>query len=268
MGVSLVSLGTDILQNVFIYLTVGQMARSCSTINTFNLVCKRESLWKSKLWNDYTLDCKVKNTWREEIKTVYLDSEKFWNGLNESIDSEKFWNGLNESIDFDIVFVRSLREKEEFYVAEMIFKLFYVESIRYMKSSNGIVNTSRSLDIESYKTFNMLVTNILYQDNTPNFTSRKKLSSTLKLLSVRKILKEGKLSLRWILDLNPIKEVKICSNIDLTPGEYSAKWTTLNTNLHSSLVILSSLYGKNRRLFVNDTTEDQKMIVTILRYYG
>ncbi len=258
-----VAVSSDVLQNVLSYLRVGQIALLSSVSISFNLVCKRELLWKCKVMKDYNLDYKFEDSWRKEAKILYLDSEKFWSGLKESISRDDMSDD-----DLGIIFVRAVREKEEFYVAELIFKLLYANSVHYVKTLRDGTNF--------YKMFSRIIGNIFDIDqqrpsyvlsNPPDCTSRWKLSEVLKIPSVRKILKECKLSLRWILDLNEIKEIKLCPNMDMTPQEIKHEWIRLNLPLYSSTTFLARLYNRYRDQFMNDTTVDQKNIVLRLNLW-
>ncbi len=74
-----------IIQKIFSNLNIGQISLLCQTSLSFNSVCKEESLWKDKLWNDYGVEIKSERTWREEAKVTFLQREKwkkttlFWN---------------------------------------------------------------------------------------------------------------------------------------------------------------------------------------------
>ncbi len=60
--------GSDVIQKIFTNLTVGEISKLCRTNHSFNTICKKEILWKNKIWNDYGMDEKNRKTWKETAK--------------------------------------------------------------------------------------------------------------------------------------------------------------------------------------------------------
>ncbi len=260
----------DVLQHILSYLTVGQISLSCPISSTFNIVCRRESLWKNKCWTDYKVSKKIRldATWRETSKEIFEESESFWLSVEQGISYHMTlgvtysrtsqlvvdvgYDKVDDCINgFEIDLAnRALREREEFYVAELIFRSFYHTS-RYLDSIYediyyinfiGLFRRIAELSVKDMRIF----------------SSRGKLSPLVNLSS------DMKISLKWILSLNHISEVKSIDDPSMTNFGRCETARLANEKLHTSLVSLASLYVKHRDLFLNDTTNDQKNIVSML----
>nr|QBK94007.1 MAG: F-box family protein [Pithovirus LCPAC406] len=223
-------------------------------------------MWRDKLLNDYGFKGKSRNTWRETAKVVFRNSEIFWTSIDGNIDYY-MTNGIDYSgtsqlekdagnkvetliNEFERNLVdHALREREEFYVTELIFKSFY-RTDRYIDS---IENDCY------YINFIPLFEKII-EGSARSISSRGKLSSLIYSSTERKI------SLQWILSLNYHKEVKITDiSIDrLSEEECAVEWFRLNRDLYLSIASLASLYKNYRNLFVDDTTDDQKVVMLML----
>ncbi len=252
----------QIVQRIFSNLSVGKISQLCQTSHSFNFVCKEESLWKNKLRNDYGVEINSKRTWREEAKVVFLESEQFWETIDEDIDyfmtngmdymgDSKVENDLgDEAGDFVNKFEKdlvdhALREEKEFYAAKLIFRSFY--------------NTDRYID--------SLEDDGYYVNFIPLFEKLAELSP------------RGKISLKWVLGLNHIQEVKLTQIEDMYPlidlttiehdtKEYKIQWKIYNRDLYFSIMnSLASLYMYHQDLFINDTTADQKDVMVMLNHW-
>nr|QBK92542.1 MAG: F-box family protein [Pithovirus LCPAC401] len=214
--------------------------------------------------NDYKIREKRQKTWRETVKVVFQNSEMFWMSIDKDINYYMTY-GISYSgtsqleHDFgdkaeDLIneFERSivdhaLREREEFYIAELIFKSFY-RTERYLDS----------IDDDVYYVNFLPLFKKIAKESTSLISQRGKLSPLVHLST------KGKISLRWVLSLNTIKEIKI-TNTDLTDAEECAEeWFRLNKDLYLSMTSLASLYKNYRDLFVDDTTDDQKVVMLML----
>ena len=127
------NVGSEIVQKIFTNLGVKQISRLCRTSRSFNNICKKESLWKDKLWNEYGIDKKKRETWRETAKKEVL---LFWYFINDDIkyhmiDGDDQNNYIDEEAEqainkFEKNFANhALREEKEVYAAELIFRSFY-----------------------------------------------------------------------------------------------------------------------------------------------
>ncbi len=250
----------EIIQEIFGNLTIREISSICRTSSTFNDVCEKESLWKNKAWNDYRVNKNSEGTWRKTAKEVFLESEQFWSIINESInyfmtDTDSFsqiCDDINDIEEVDKLINKfeknladhALREEKEFYAVELIFKSFY----------------DANSDIDS------LEDDYFYVNFIPLFEKVAKLSP------------EGKISLKWVLNLNHNQEVKLTEidpddlDVDLISDyrteKYKIQWCIYNRNLYCSLPHLVNLYRNCKYLFVDDTTSDQKDIVMMLNYQG
>nr|QBK92543.1 MAG: F-box-like family protein [Pithovirus LCPAC401] len=260
----------DILQYILSYLKVGQISQLCHISHAFNLVCTRESLWKDKAWSDYgdrTMYCE---TWRETAIICFVIVEEFWKDLDEEISyymtGGPFCRGtskIENEYGFQIAakmtyrFERqlenhALNEREEFYVTELIFKSFF----------NTDLCMYYTLDRNEYYIYFINLFSRITEGSASLISSRGKLSPLVHLCT------GGKLSLRWILSLNHIEEVKFTDYLDISEEEYMRGWVKLNRHMYYRMLPLASLYKNYRYLFVDDTTDDQKDIVLMLNNWN
>nr|QBK92909.1 MAG: F-box-like family protein [Pithovirus LCPAC403] len=256
----------DLLQCILSYLRVNQIAQLSAVNLAFYLVCKRESLWKNKLWSDYGMIGKSKiQTWKKRVKNTFLVSEEFWKSLDEEMsyhithgpfccETSKIRqdHGITEAkiivSGFETKLIDyALYEREEFYITELIFKSFFDTHLH-----------TGSLDYDDYYLNFLFLFEKLAKGNVSLISSRGKLSPLVNLST------GGKLSLRWILSLNHIEEVKFIDYLDISEEEYMVKWSDLNTDMCISIKSLALVYKNHRDLFVDDTTDDQRDIVIML----
>ena len=74
MGVeNLEKLPLDVLQTIFMNMSVKDISRNCRLSERFDTLCKRESLWKQKVFN-YGVTDKLETTWRQ---TAMILSRRF-----------------------------------------------------------------------------------------------------------------------------------------------------------------------------------------------
>ena len=260
----------DVLQCIFSYLKVGQISQLCHISHAFDLVCKRESLWKNKVWSDYgdrTMYCE---TWRETAIICFVISEEFWKDLDEEI-SYYMTNGPScygtSEIANKYGFLRAAKmvhrferqlesyaliEREESYVTELVFKSFF----------NINLSTFYTLNHNEYYRYFLNLFCRIAEGSASLISSRGKLSPLIHLCT------GGKLSLRWILSLNHIEEVKFTDYLDISEDEYMREWVKLNRNMYYRMLPLASLLKNYRYLFVDDTTDDQRDIVIMINNWN
>ncbi len=63
---------SDILQNIFTYLTIGKISKLSSTNVRFNLVTNRELMWKDMISIRYGVDKTYGSSWKETAKNLFL----------------------------------------------------------------------------------------------------------------------------------------------------------------------------------------------------
>ena len=103
------NINPDLAQEMFIDLTVGEISQLCTTSRNFNTICKRESLWETKVWNDYGIEKKHGHTWRETAKNLFIlnmiNLGKKW------IDGRTYKEILDEALKHDkpILYMEKLR---------------------------------------------------------------------------------------------------------------------------------------------------------------
>nr|QBK92415.1 MAG: uncharacterized protein LCPAC401_00530 [Pithovirus LCPAC401] len=80
-------LSSDEIYNIFKNLTVKEISTLCGISNKFNSICKRESLWRLKILDDYGISQPlIGKTWRDSAKLFsifnMIDMGKEWvNGM-------------------------------------------------------------------------------------------------------------------------------------------------------------------------------------------
>ncbi len=262
-------ISSDILQYILSYLRVKQISRLCRVSHAFDLVFKRESLWKDKAWKDYRVRTKQCKTWRETSINCFVTSEEFWKDLDEEISyymtngpfccgTSEIRNkyGVDRAKDMTYSFQIELEdyvltEREGFYITELIFKSFF--------------NTGHytvSLDDDDYYLIPIAIFEKVAEGNMSLISSRGKLSPLVHLCA------EGKLSLRWILSLNHIEEFKFTDFLDISEDEYMREWVKLNRHMYYRMLPLASLLKNYQYLFIDDTTDEQRDIVIMLNNWN
>nr|QBK92758.1 MAG: uncharacterized protein LCPAC401_03960 [Pithovirus LCPAC401] len=120
-------ISSNSLQTIFTYLDVGEISRKCLINHLFNRICNLEALYKTKLSENYSITEKGDESWRSKAKEVYLESILFWNNVDSYINFYMRYNSdvENSSKKFEKrLSDHALREKKEFFVIELIFKVF------------------------------------------------------------------------------------------------------------------------------------------------
>nr|QBK92982.1 MAG: F-box-like family protein [Pithovirus LCPAC403] len=249
------NIGSDTIHKILEYLTIGEISRSCKTNQVFNFVCRKELLWKNKLHDEYEVNEKNEETWRNTAKNVFLESEEYWSRIDEFIkyyitDISDYGHSqlykdaaIDDSINIRLLFIQfqcnfvdhALREHKEFYAAELIFKSFYNISVRpfFPEESD------------------------FYPNLIPLFQKVAELSP------------EGKISMKWVLSLNHIQKVKVdiekCTRLGIYDINSIERDMDLgNINLTKTIRHLSLFYFLHRNLFIDDTDGDQKDIVIVM----
>ncbi len=85
------SLGSDIIVEYFDDLSVKEVMKLCRVNRQFNEACKKESMWKRKVENDYGIEKKYGLTWKETAKLLY-DADMI--NLNTKWNDEKSYKDL------------------------------------------------------------------------------------------------------------------------------------------------------------------------------
>ncbi len=85
--------------NIFSGLTVGEISLLCNTFKKFNVICKNESFWRNKIFNDYGIEKKYGTTWRETAQRMFqinmINLNKRW------IDGRTYKELLDIAISMD-----------------------------------------------------------------------------------------------------------------------------------------------------------------------
>ena len=195
------SLDSDTIQTIFINFTIGEISLICSASHSFNTVCRRESLWKKKVFRDHGVIRKTGRTWRETARRAYLESlDRYWYDTLER-DMEYYFIDPNSTefsdirnnydsndpnaVDpwdqikqFERNFVkRALRDRKAISATKILFNAFYL-------SSRYIQDTEESFE-ETVETF------------MPIFRK------------AAEALPGGKIPLQWMLDEASDRAVKI-----------------------------------------------------------
>ena len=83
---SLGNLPLDVIQEIFLDLPIKEIMKLCRSNVAFNMVCKRESLWQTKVWTDFGIEKKYWDTWRKTAENLFkikmINLNKKWiNGM-------------------------------------------------------------------------------------------------------------------------------------------------------------------------------------------
>nr|QBK94008.1 MAG: uncharacterized protein LCPAC406_03220 [Pithovirus LCPAC406] len=191
-------------------------------------------------------------TFDEDI-SYYMTNGPFCCGTSEIRDKYGILKAEERANGFRGEFIGyALREREQFYLAELLFKSFFGSDFC----------TYYTLDDDEYYINFISSLERIAEGNMSLISSRGKLSPLIHLCS------GGKLSLRWILSLNHIEEVKFTDYLDISEDEYMKEWIKLNRDMYYRMLPLASLYKNYRYLFVDDTTDDQRDIVIMLNNWN
>ena len=90
-------LGSDIIIKYFDDISVKEVMKLCRVNRQFNEVCKKESMWRRKVKNDYGIDKKYGKTWKETAKNLY-DADMINLG-QEWIDGKTYGELLKEGLE-------------------------------------------------------------------------------------------------------------------------------------------------------------------------
>ncbi len=98
-------LNPDLIQEMFLDLSVSKISRLCRVSKSFDSVCQRESLWQNKVWIDYGVEKKYGETWRETAKLLsevnMINLNKKWvNGETYKQILTKAWNKRKEGLKY------------------------------------------------------------------------------------------------------------------------------------------------------------------------
>nr|QBK93967.1 MAG: F-box-like protein [Pithovirus LCPAC406] len=83
---SLGNLPPDVIQEIFLDLSVEEIMKLCRSSIAFNIVCERESFWQTKVWTDFGIEKKYWDTWRKTAENLFkikmINLNKKWiNGM-------------------------------------------------------------------------------------------------------------------------------------------------------------------------------------------
>nr|QBK92762.1 MAG: uncharacterized protein LCPAC401_04000 [Pithovirus LCPAC401] len=123
------SISSDSLQTILSFFDVGEIFRKNLINHLFNKLCSSEALHKIKLLEDYSIVEKGDESWRKKTKKVYLESISFWNNVDNDIDYYMIDNlSTKDLVDkFEKKLIDyALRERKEFFVIKLIFKVFFI----------------------------------------------------------------------------------------------------------------------------------------------
>ncbi len=217
----------DILQEAFTYLNVVEITRLCVINCHFNLVCRRESLWKDVAWDHYKHDI-IELTWKDTTRGLFIISEDFWRDIDNLI---KYYMSRGSKIQnirdrdnltnkFQLHLIdQATRERKEWKAIEHIFKFYFTESWLYTR---------------------LPVNRKYYADFIPLFK------------------KVRKLSLKRILLLNDIEEME-------QENDNTGYPSPIEMCFNDSFQILASIYHNYPDLFIDDTTSNQKNEMKLVR---
>ncbi len=95
------TLGSDVIAKYFDEISVGEVERLCRVNRQFNEVCKKESMWKRKVENDYGIDKMYESTWRKTAQLLFnanmINLNEIW--LEGKTYGDLFYEGLESESD-------------------------------------------------------------------------------------------------------------------------------------------------------------------------
>ena len=102
---SLDNLPPDVIQEIFLDLSVEEIMKLCRSNIAFNIVCGRESLWQTKVWIDFGIEKKYWDTWRKTAENLFK--------MNMINLNKKWINGMTYREIIDKIANRTEFEAEE-----------------------------------------------------------------------------------------------------------------------------------------------------------
>nr|QBK92402.1 MAG: F-box-like protein [Pithovirus LCPAC401] len=92
-------LGSDIIIKYFDDISVKEVMKLCRVNRQFNEVCKKESMWRRKVKNDYGIEKKYGRTWKETARNLY--DANMINLGQEWIEEKTYGELLKEGLESD-----------------------------------------------------------------------------------------------------------------------------------------------------------------------
>ncbi len=102
------NLSTSQLETVFSDLKVREISLLCRVSRKFNELCKDESFWRNRVLNNYGIDKKYGNTWRETAKN--MDEINMINLNGVWIDGRTYREILDDAVQNGADVIRGLPE--------------------------------------------------------------------------------------------------------------------------------------------------------------
>nr|QBK92801.1 MAG: uncharacterized protein LCPAC401_04390 [Pithovirus LCPAC401] len=143
-GVSnLSNLGSDIIIKYFDDISVREVMKLCRVNKQFNIVCKKEGMWKRKVKNDYGIETKYEKTWKETAQLLFetnmINLGHIW--INGKTYQELFNEGL-ESKSND--YFKDLYRKYD------LIKIVFPAYVTDIKTAKEFLENDDDSSIQSY----------------------------------------------------------------------------------------------------------------------
>nr|QBK92481.1 MAG: F-box-like protein [Pithovirus LCPAC401] len=115
---SLGNLPPDVIQEIFLDLSVEEIMKLCRSNVAFNIVCERESFWQTKVWTDFGIEKKYWDTWRKTAENLFkikmINLNKKWvNGMTYREIIDKIANRTEfeaeEKLNIDRILIEGTR---------------------------------------------------------------------------------------------------------------------------------------------------------------
>nr|QBK92605.1 MAG: F-box-like protein [Pithovirus LCPAC401] len=97
------------LRTIFQDLTVKEISKLCAVNRRFNTVCEDESFWRNKVLNDYGIEKKYGNTWRQTARN--MDKFNMINMNDVWFDGRTYRKILNDTLQNGVEVILDLQEK-------------------------------------------------------------------------------------------------------------------------------------------------------------
>ncbi len=135
-------LGSDIIIKFFDDISVKEVMKLCRVNRQFNEACKKESMWRRKVKNDYGIEKKYGKTWKETAHNLY--DANMINIAQEWIEGKTYGKVMKEGLDDDYRFFGKLLEKYK--IGQYVFPE-YVDDI---KSADAYLSNTHGFDYEFF----------------------------------------------------------------------------------------------------------------------
>nr|QBK92851.1 MAG: hypothetical protein LCPAC401_04890 [Pithovirus LCPAC401] len=162
---NLSNLGSDIIIKFFDDISVKEVMKLCRVNKQFNIVCKKNFMWRRKVKNDYGIETKYGRTWKDTARLLFETNminlnQKWVNGktykelFDEGLESKNndYFNDLYEKYKMKSIifpsYVVDIETAEDFVAHDddSPVKQFYAPDDEIIENFNSMYNILNSID--------------------------------------------------------------------------------------------------------------------------